>query len=74
MAERQVFLDDDLNPSSIRRQFAYLKELAKKNGKAIAIGHPHQETLAVLETEVQAALEAGYQFVRVSRLLDGAIG
>ena len=74
VAERQVFLDDDLSPSSIRRQFGYLKELAKKNGKAIAIGHPHKETLAVLEIEVRAALQAGYQFVHVSRLLDRSIG
>lgn len=74
VAQRQVFLDDDLNPGSIRRQFAHLRELASKHGRAIAIGHPHRETLAVLESEVQAALRAGYQFVPVSRLLDGAAG
>ncbi|MEE8368365.1 MAG: divergent polysaccharide deacetylase family protein [Thermoanaerobaculia bacterium] len=74
VAQRQVFLDDDLNPGSIRRQFAHLKELARKNGRAIAIGHPHRETLAVLESEVRAALRSGYQFVPVSRLLDGAAG
>jgi polysaccharide deacetylase 2 family uncharacterized protein YibQ len=73
-AERQVFLDDDLEPDSIRRQFEHLKRLAIQNGKAIAIGHPHRETLAVLKSEVEVALQAGFRFVRVSRLMEGEVG
>jgi polysaccharide deacetylase 2 family uncharacterized protein YibQ len=69
-AERQVFLDDDRRPELIEKQFARWLEKAKSRGAAIAIGHPHPETLAVLEREVSRAREAGFQFVPVSYLLD----
>lgn len=45
---RDVFLDHDINEASIHQQFNRLLSLAKKNGHAVAIGHPHPETLAVL--------------------------
>lgn len=69
-AERQVFLDSDLRPQIIREQFLRTLELAKKRGSAIAIGHPHPATLAMLAAEVPRAKEEGYEFVTVSRLLD----
>ncbi len=69
-AERQVFLDDDMRPEKVREQFLHTLELAKKRGSAIAIGHPHPATLAMLAAEVPRARAAGYEFVVVSRLLD----
>jgi polysaccharide deacetylase 2 family uncharacterized protein YibQ len=68
-AERQVFLDSDLRPQIIREQFLRTLELAKKHGSAIAIGHPHAATLAMLAAEVPRARDEGYEFVAVSRLL-----
>jgi polysaccharide deacetylase 2 family uncharacterized protein YibQ len=69
-AERQVFLDDDLNPDAVATQFQRLLDLARTRGEAIAIGHPHPSTLAVLATAVPRAQALGYRFVRVSALLD----
>ncbi|EBP3215288.1 divergent polysaccharide deacetylase family protein, partial [Salmonella enterica subsp. arizonae] len=39
--KRKVFLDDTQNEADIRRQFNRAIELARRNGSAIAIGHPH---------------------------------
>jgi hypothetical protein len=47
-AARDVFLDDDLAPAAIARQLTLLEHLAKRHGSAIAIGHAHDPTLAVL--------------------------
>jgi len=45
---RDVFLDNSLNKSEIRTQLSLAVSKAKKNGYAIAIGHPHKNTLEVL--------------------------
>ena len=68
-AERQVFLDGDPTPRAIEAQFQRLLDLARTHGSAIAIGHPHPETLAALEREVPKAKAEGYEFVPVSYLL-----
>jgi polysaccharide deacetylase 2 family uncharacterized protein YibQ len=69
-AERQVFLDSDIQPEAIREQFHRLLGLSRTRGAAVAIGHPHPETLAVLADEVPKARALGYEFVPVSYLLD----
>jgi polysaccharide deacetylase 2 family uncharacterized protein YibQ len=71
-AERQVFLDAESQPETVRQQFGRLLELAKGRGAAIAIGHPSDTTLGVLRREIPRALRAGYEFVPVSYLLDRA--
>lgn len=68
-AERQVFLDGDDSPAAIHEQFQRLLDVARTRGAAIAIGHPHPETLAALTREVPKARAAGYEFVPVSYLL-----
>jgi polysaccharide deacetylase 2 family uncharacterized protein YibQ len=73
-AERQVFLDGDPSPAAIHAQFQRLLNLARTKGAAIAIGHPHPETLAALTREVPKAVAAGYEFVPVSYLLTRAGG
>lgn len=47
-APRNVFLDDCLCLSAIRRQLRELKDHALRHGAAIGIGHPHLETLTAL--------------------------
>jgi len=69
-AERQVFLDPDPRPAAVRYQFRRLLEQARERGAAIAIGHPHPDTLTVLAEEVPLAADRGYQFVPVSFLVD----
>jgi polysaccharide deacetylase 2 family uncharacterized protein YibQ len=68
-AERKVFLDRDRRPEAIRSELARVLEAAARGEMAIAIGHPHEETLVVLEEEIPLALAAGYRFVTVSDLL-----
>jgi polysaccharide deacetylase 2 family uncharacterized protein YibQ len=69
-AERRVFLDRDPSPTSIRHQFDRLLELARQEGQAVAIGHPRDTTLRVLQEELPKAMAAGYDFVSVSALME----
>ncbi len=46
---RHVFLDDDPDEAIIERQYQELVKLARKQGYAIAIGHPKPGTVAVLK-------------------------
>ena len=46
---RDIFLDNDINTPYIHQQFRKLVAIARKNGTAIAIGHPYQETVSYLE-------------------------
>jgi polysaccharide deacetylase 2 family uncharacterized protein YibQ len=73
-AERQVFLDGEPTPEAIHTQFQRLLDLARSKGAAIAIGHPHPETLAALLREVPKAQAEGFEFVPVSYLLTRAGG
>jgi polysaccharide deacetylase 2 family uncharacterized protein YibQ len=47
-AGRDIFLDDTVSEAAIRQQLAALVALARTQGVAIAIGHPHDLTLKVL--------------------------
>ncbi|MBI5599682.1 MAG: divergent polysaccharide deacetylase family protein [Deltaproteobacteria bacterium] len=67
-ASRNVFLDNERDKRSIRGQFAELLRMARKNGKAIAIGHPYPETLEVLKEVMAEFKKEGVEVVRVSEL------
>jgi hypothetical protein len=69
-AERQVFLDTRREREYIRGQFAQFLEAARTRGGAIAIAHPYPETLEVLAESVPLAVAEGFEFVRVSALLE----
>jgi len=73
-AERQVFLDSDPGPEAVHEQFRRLLDVARSRGAAVAIGHPHPDTLAALTAEVPRAKALGYDFVPVSYLLDRSSG
>ena len=57
VASRSVFLDNDRDPDMIRAKLDQAIAIAQRTGKALAIGHPYPETLAVLS---QALLELPY--------------
>jgi hypothetical protein len=61
-ARRNVFLDDDQSEPAIRKQFELALRDAREKGSALAIGHPHPQTLAVLDEMLP---EAGRQGVRL---------
>ena len=63
---RDVFLDHDINEVSIKERFNYLLEVALKKGHAVAIGHPHPETLAVLKELLPSLAEKGIRLKPIS--------
>jgi hypothetical protein len=46
---RDVFLDNSYEKEAIKTQLKEAVEIAKARGRAIAIGHPHANTLSVLQ-------------------------
>lgn len=66
---RDVFLDDIVDVDYINSQVDRLIEVAKSKGHAIAIGHPHPETLAVLAKRLPTLHEYGVRLVSLSRMV-----
>ena len=66
---RDVFLDPDKTSLTLRREFERLKTVARKHGSAVAIGHPYESTLALLERELPRLAEQGFDLVPVSELV-----
>ncbi len=69
-AERNVFLDDIEDEEEVIKQIELLINTAKKNGRAIAIGHPRPETIGALEKMLPALKTDGIEIVPVSRLVN----
>jgi uncharacterized protein len=67
-ASRNVFLDDEQSVSAIRKQFALAVRDAREKGSALAIGHPHPETLQALEEMLPGAKRQGVTLVFASDL------
>jgi len=63
------FLDDVQEASAIRRQLELAIHGAKEKGEAIAIGHPHNETLQVLREMLPQVQAQGVQLVHASALV-----
>jgi polysaccharide deacetylase 2 family uncharacterized protein YibQ len=63
------FLDDVREASAIRRQLELAIHGAKEKGEAIAIGHPHNETLQVLREMLPQVQAQGVQLVHASALV-----
>ena len=63
------FLDDAADAGSIRRQLAQAIRDARKQGAAIAIGHPHPVTLQVLQEILPQLGSQGVTLVFVSQLV-----
>ena len=67
---RDVFLDNVREEAYIIRQFRQLIELALARGSAIAIAHPHPETLSVLKRELPRLAQRGLGLLPVSRIIE----
>lgn len=68
-ARRDVFLDNEQNESYIRGQLAQAVARARKNGRAIAICHPHPVTIATLSKALPELKTQGVTLVAVSRVV-----
>lgn len=66
---RDVFLDDDTNIEAIRYQFQRLIKKALNEGTALAIAHPHSNTLKVLRQELPKLEEHGISLISVKDLI-----
>lgn len=66
--KRDVFLDDVIEPGAIRRQLDLALQLARKQGSAVAIGHPYPATLQLLENIQPLLSQANIQLVPASQL------
>jgi polysaccharide deacetylase 2 family uncharacterized protein YibQ len=66
---RNVFLDDDQSLVAIRKQVALAVRDAREKGSALAIGHPHPETLQVLTEMLPKAERQGVALVFASDLV-----
>jgi polysaccharide deacetylase 2 family uncharacterized protein YibQ len=67
---RSVFLDNRRDEDYIRAQFSKLVAKAEKRGKAVAIGHPYPETIAVLKEIIPRLKQKGVVVVRLSELVE----
>jgi uncharacterized protein len=66
---RDVFLDNELSKESISIQMEKVVKIAMKHGDAVAICHPHPETIAVLKREVPRIRKLGIEIVKISELM-----
>jgi polysaccharide deacetylase 2 family uncharacterized protein YibQ len=68
--QRDVFLDHHRSPARINHELDRLIVIAREKGKAIGIGHPYPETMAVLRRRLPELTAAGIRFVPVSEVVD----
>jgi uncharacterized protein len=68
-AARDVFLDDDQRASAVAKQLAMVEQVARQHGSAIAIGHPHDQTIAALKAWLPLLEGKGLVLVPVSAVI-----
>jgi len=68
-AHRHIFLDNKLDKAYLAAQFKRLITLAKNNNHAIAIAHPHPQTVAFLQTIAPLLKQHNIDLVPLSMLL-----
>lgn len=66
---RHVFLDNKLQHEYISRQFDQLMYIAKRYQSAVAIAHPHPQTIVSLKKLIPMLKENGIDLVPLSQLL-----
>ena len=68
-AERNIFLDDDDALAAIQARLRDTEKTARRQGYAVAIGHPREETLKALEAWLPAVEQRGFALVPVSAII-----
>ena len=67
---RQVFLDNELSTAAIAERFEEFLRRGRKDGMAVAIGHPHTITLDYLQQVLPQLEQRGYQLLWISEALN----
>ena len=70
--KRDVFLDSDPSPERIRAELERLKQIARERGSAVAIGHPYEATLSMLEEQLPLLAAEGLELVPISVIVTNA--
>ncbi len=68
--KRDVFIDNTLTHEAIKTQMLNLIQLAKTQGLAVGIAHPHQETLSFLEEFLPKLPEFGVQLTSLKAVFE----
>ena len=68
-ADRDVFLDNEQEAAAVEQQLARTEEVARRRGYAIAIGHPHDATIAALARWLPTLERRGFVLVPVSAIV-----
>ena len=66
---RHIFLDNQLDQAYLAQQFDHLIKIAKRHKYAIAIAHPHPQSISFLKGISAKLLALGVELVPVSTLL-----
>lgn len=66
---RHVFLDHDPSPAVVAAEFDRLIALARRQGSAVAIGHPYPATLDLLERRLPALKAQGVELIPLREML-----
>ncbi len=66
---RNIFLDHDEEGAEVTAELGKLEKMARERGYAIAIGHPHPETLQILEKWIPEAEARGISIVPLTAIL-----
>ncbi|MCE5334733.1 MAG: divergent polysaccharide deacetylase family protein [Desulfobacteraceae bacterium] len=67
--KRDIFLDHDPSPAAVRAQISRLISIAKVQGTALAVGHPHEATLKALQEAGALFRKEGLEIVPASELM-----
>ncbi len=69
VAERNVFLDHAGDGEAVEARLADVERIARRHGHAIAIGHPRDITLEVLDRWLEGHAERGLRLVPLSTIV-----
>jgi len=72
--KRDVFLDNVIDEADIMKALAKTEAVARKQGFAIAIGHPHPDTVAALRRWIPEAKARGFILVPLSEIAKKQMG
>ncbi len=69
-AGRHFFIDNELTLAEVNRQLAETERVARQSGIAVAIGHPHDVTIAALKAWLPTLEEKGFVLVPISAVVE----
>jgi uncharacterized protein len=67
---RDVFLDDDRTAAAVEARLKDTEAVARRRGTAIAIGHPHDATLAALDQWIGTLQQSGFVLVPLTEVVE----